>query len=150
MFPLFYTGGNPTNLHVWHVTKPNLEQLKLWHEQPQVGEDLAHVASIISMHHRQYVFVLPPYRNDVYYLTNARTAPSLGHGYQLPKPNEFPWHDIGFMIVVNEQFDTHPERARYQELMQPILHDLKANGFVVSEQMKSMTVYRKELLPQRR
>lgn len=85
-FPLFYTGGNPANLHVWRWTyDESFVPHSIWRFQSaEVAEDVATIA--MALPPAAEMLVLPPRMTSLYYILDGQTTVYPNGYYWDPQP----------------------------------------------------------------
>jgi len=140
-FPLAYTGKNPNNLHIWRLTPPRFERMQLWCDEPKVTADLKQMVDEIK-NDSGPLYVLPPYRAEVFFLSGRRPPVELGYSFIIPMADKFPWSNTSEILIVHESADTHPQRASlYQPAIDVLQRELPKRGYRTQLSLSTMTLY---------
>lgn len=85
-FPLFYTGGNPANLHVWRWTYGrSFEPKPIWrYQSDEVAADVAAVQEKLPA--AAEMLVLPPRKTALYYVLDGQSTVFANGYYWDPQP----------------------------------------------------------------
>jgi hypothetical protein len=91
------------------------------------------------------LYVLPPYRAEVFFLSGRRPPVELGYSFIIPPADKFPWQGTHQIVLVHELADTHPQRiSLYQPEIDALLREFSKQGFRAQRVLTTMTLYVRE------
>ena len=139
-FPLFYTGGPTANLHVWRLTpQPAIASLSMWHESPPIPRDLAVLRARVEPGSQLYI--LPPRRSVIHFLLDTHSIEPPGYGWGSVKLDQLDLSSLDALLVLHHLSAGDQE---YWEQLEcgPLLDRALAGGFVETDSLRAMSLYR--------
>lgn len=142
LFPLAYTGGNPTNLHAWRVMPPpELASYNTpWHDQPQIADSLRRLSK--QFEHIGALLVFPPQRNDVFWFVGKPSLDGYGWGFWDAGEHDPRLGDPRLQNVIVLDVDPVLDLPDWTtERCDALRAELNAGGFRESEKLPGMTAW---------
>jgi hypothetical protein len=142
-FPVFVGDRDGLNLLLWNLRRsaPQAGDSP-WHEDPRVLEAVQQVSDRLPP--GETIYVLPPYRTELYFLLEGHSVSEFGYRFQAVSPEEIPWGKLAAVVEVHAEVDTHPQRNVYWTDVQPLIDILPDRGFQVTLRTPAISLWQPE------